>query len=147
VVSLTPGETAPPPRYPLDRRLGGPLRRSGRYGEVKILGPTGTRNPPPPSSSPWPVVIPHWVPEAIFLGIRWPGRKADHLQLGSRSSKRESIHPLPHSLHGVIKHRSRQLYLYPVGRRLGGPLTLRRREVSCSCRESNPAVLPAAIPT
>jgi hypothetical protein len=27
------------PRYPLDRRMGGPQRRSGRYGEVTVLDP------------------------------------------------------------------------------------------------------------
>jgi hypothetical protein len=31
------------PRYPLDRRLGGSQNLSGRRGEEKILGPTGTR--------------------------------------------------------------------------------------------------------
>jgi hypothetical protein len=35
------------PQYPLDRRPGGPRSRSGRYGEVKILAPTGTRTPTP----------------------------------------------------------------------------------------------------
>jgi hypothetical protein len=30
------------PRYPLDRGLGGPQIRSGRFGEEKILDPTGT---------------------------------------------------------------------------------------------------------
>jgi hypothetical protein len=55
VVSFTPrplylrGKNPP---YPFDRRLGGPQSRSGRYGEVKILGLTGTRTPTPPSSSP-----------------------------------------------------------------------------------------------
>jgi hypothetical protein len=39
------------PRYPLNRRLGGPQSRSGRHGEVKILDPTGTRIPAPQSSS------------------------------------------------------------------------------------------------
>jgi hypothetical protein len=29
------------PRYPLDRRLVGTQSRSGRYGEIKILDPTG----------------------------------------------------------------------------------------------------------
>jgi hypothetical protein len=40
-------------RYPLYRRLGGPQSRSGQYGEVKILDPTGTRTPtsPPTHSS------------------------------------------------------------------------------------------------
>jgi hypothetical protein len=32
-------------RYPLDRRLGGPQNWSGRRGEEKILGPTGTQTP------------------------------------------------------------------------------------------------------
>jgi hypothetical protein len=45
-------------RYRLDRRLGGPQSRSGRFGEVKILTPTGTWTPTPPSSSPYPVAIP-----------------------------------------------------------------------------------------
>jgi hypothetical protein len=36
------------PRYPFYRRLGGPQRRSGRYGEVKIFYPIGTRTPAPP---------------------------------------------------------------------------------------------------
>jgi hypothetical protein len=39
------------PQYPLDLRLGGPQSRSGRYGEEKILDPTGTRTPTPRSSS------------------------------------------------------------------------------------------------
>jgi hypothetical protein len=29
------------PRYPLDKRLGGPLNRSGRRGQEKIFDPTG----------------------------------------------------------------------------------------------------------
>jgi hypothetical protein len=33
------------PRYPFDRRLGGPHNRSRRCGEEKILDPTGTRPP------------------------------------------------------------------------------------------------------
>jgi hypothetical protein len=36
-------EERAPPRYPLDRRLGGTQSRSGRCGEEKIFGPTGTR--------------------------------------------------------------------------------------------------------
>jgi hypothetical protein len=40
------------PRYPLERRLGEPQILSGRRGEQKILDPTGTRTPTPPSSSP-----------------------------------------------------------------------------------------------
>jgi hypothetical protein len=44
--SLPPGEKN---RYSLDRRLGGPQSRSGRHGEVKILGPTRTETPIPPS--------------------------------------------------------------------------------------------------
>jgi hypothetical protein len=37
--------------YPLDRRVGGPQSRSGRHGEDKILGRTGTRTPTTRSSS------------------------------------------------------------------------------------------------
>jgi hypothetical protein len=33
------------PRYPLDRRLGGPQSRYGRCGEEKNLAPAGNRNP------------------------------------------------------------------------------------------------------
>jgi hypothetical protein len=39
-------------RHPLERRLGEPTSRSGRYGEVKILDSTGTRALNPPSFSP-----------------------------------------------------------------------------------------------
>jgi hypothetical protein len=35
------------PRYPLDRKLGGPQSRSGRFGEEKILDPTWTGTPTP----------------------------------------------------------------------------------------------------
>jgi hypothetical protein len=50
VVSFTPRPLYP--RYPLDRRLGGPQSQSGRSGEEKILDPIGTRTPTPRSSSP-----------------------------------------------------------------------------------------------
>jgi hypothetical protein len=40
--ALPPGKG---PRYPFDRRLGGPQSRSGRFGEDKILDPTGIRTP------------------------------------------------------------------------------------------------------
>jgi hypothetical protein len=49
VVNFTPLALYPrgkSPRYPLDRRLGGSQSRSGRYGEVKILDPTGARTRP-----------------------------------------------------------------------------------------------------
>jgi hypothetical protein len=47
--SFTPGESAPGTE--LDRRLSRPQSRSGRYGEVTILDPTGTRTRTPRSSS------------------------------------------------------------------------------------------------
>jgi hypothetical protein len=47
--SLPPGKSS---RYPLDRRLGVPQSRSGRYEKVKILYPTGTGTPTSQSSSP-----------------------------------------------------------------------------------------------
>jgi hypothetical protein len=43
--ALPPGKS---PRYPFYRRLGGAQSRSGRYGEVNIFDPTGTRTPAPP---------------------------------------------------------------------------------------------------
>jgi hypothetical protein len=46
------------PRYPLDRRLGGPQSRSGRRGVVTILASTGTRTPTPRSFRPYPVAPP-----------------------------------------------------------------------------------------
>jgi hypothetical protein len=55
VVSFTPLPLYPrgkSPRYPLDRRLGGPQSRSERFGEEKILDLTGARTPTPQSSSP-----------------------------------------------------------------------------------------------
>jgi hypothetical protein len=39
LAALPPGKK---PQYPLDRRLGGPQRKSGRPGEEKILDPTRT---------------------------------------------------------------------------------------------------------
>jgi hypothetical protein len=41
-VVLTPGKVPP---YPLDRRRCGPLSRSGRYKEGKILALAGIRSP------------------------------------------------------------------------------------------------------
>jgi hypothetical protein len=56
-----PGERVT--RYPLDRRLGGPQSWSGRYAEMKILEPTGTRTPTLLSSSPQVVAIPTALPQ------------------------------------------------------------------------------------
>jgi hypothetical protein len=50
VLSFTPRPLYP--RYPLDRRLGGPQSPYGRRGEEKILDPTGSRTPTPRPSSP-----------------------------------------------------------------------------------------------
>jgi hypothetical protein len=50
VVSFTPRPLYP--RYPLDRRQGGPYSRSGRRGEEKIFDPTGTWNLTTRASSP-----------------------------------------------------------------------------------------------
>jgi hypothetical protein len=55
MVSFTPLPLYPrgkSPRYPLDRRLGGPQSRCWWRGEEKILDPTGTWTPTPQSSSP-----------------------------------------------------------------------------------------------
>jgi hypothetical protein len=48
VVSFTPRPLYPrgkSPRYPSDRRLGGPQSRSGRYGEDKNFATAGNRTP------------------------------------------------------------------------------------------------------
>jgi hypothetical protein len=61
VASFTPRPLSPPgksSRYPLDRTLGGPQSRSGRWREEKIYYPTGTRTPINRSSSPQAVAIP-----------------------------------------------------------------------------------------
>jgi hypothetical protein len=44
-------------RYPLDRRLSGPQRRSGRDEVEENHDPIGIRTPIPRSSSPQPVAI------------------------------------------------------------------------------------------
>jgi hypothetical protein len=54
-VRFAPGKE---PRYPVDRRSGGPQNRSGRRGEEKILYPTGTRNSDPLVVQPVAVAIP-----------------------------------------------------------------------------------------
>jgi hypothetical protein len=54
-------------RYPLDTGFRGPQRRSGRYREMKILDPTGTRNSTPLSSSPWPVDVQIALPRLTIL--------------------------------------------------------------------------------
>jgi hypothetical protein len=54
LVSLTPLRLYPwgkSPRFLSDKRLGGPQSQSARYGEVKILDPTGTQTPTPRSAS------------------------------------------------------------------------------------------------
>jgi hypothetical protein len=60
-VSFTPRRLYPrgkSPRYPLDRRLGGPQNWSGPREEEKIVALTETRTPTPRRSSPYPVAIP-----------------------------------------------------------------------------------------
>jgi hypothetical protein len=67
VVSITPCRCicVEKPRYPLYRRLSGPHSWSGRFGEVKILYPYGTRIPTPRSSSPQPVTISTTLPRPL----------------------------------------------------------------------------------
>jgi hypothetical protein len=56
------------PRYPFYRRLGGPQSRSGRYGEVKIFDPTGTRTPAPLVVQPVASRYTDWAIQASSLG-------------------------------------------------------------------------------
>jgi hypothetical protein len=58
------GENLP---CPFVRRLGGPLSRSGRYGEMKIIDPTRSRTPTRLSSCPHPVAIPTTLPRLHSL--------------------------------------------------------------------------------
>jgi hypothetical protein len=84
VVSFTPRPLYPrvkSSRYPLDRRLGGPQNRSRRCGEEK-----------PPI---------HWVPRAISLGIKRPGREAGHSPPTSAEGKKY-VDPY---IHSPIRHR------------------------------------------
>jgi hypothetical protein len=60
VVSFTPRPHYPrgnSTRYPLDRRLGRSLSRSGRHGQVRVIDSSRTRNPTPLSSRPYPPTI------------------------------------------------------------------------------------------
>jgi hypothetical protein len=90
--------------YPLDRRLGGPHSRSGRF-EDTILDATGTRNVTPRSSSLYPFkVIGRTVPRndcsrclfilifaATCCGLRWPSSGGIYNILGSYLSHNGSI--------------------------------------------------------
>jgi hypothetical protein len=109
VVSFTPLPFYP--RYSLDRRLGEPQSRSGRFGEEKILDPTGAgrsrdsvvgiatsyglddrggrssspgrvnnflfskSSRPALRSTQSPI---QWVPGALSLGLKRPGREVHH---------------------------------------------------------------------
>jgi hypothetical protein len=58
--------------YPLDKRLGGPYFRSIRYADVKVTGPTGSRNQNPRSSSQQSVVMPtapHGLPLSLSISL------------------------------------------------------------------------------
>jgi hypothetical protein len=76
--ALPPGKS---PRYPFYRRLGGPQSRSGRYGEVKMFYPTGTRTPAPPgrparSQSPYRLSYPGSTPSVDHQNYIWLGAQA-----------------------------------------------------------------------
>jgi hypothetical protein len=70
-LSLYPQENPPPPQYSLDRSLGGPENRPGRYGEEKnLMHLSGIEGRP---SRPLPVAIPtelfkNKFPKIISLG-------------------------------------------------------------------------------
>jgi hypothetical protein len=53
------------------RSLDGPQLESGRYGEVKILDPTGTRTPTTRSSSPYAVAIPNALCQPLNIVLRF----------------------------------------------------------------------------
>jgi hypothetical protein len=76
--ALTPGKS---PCYPFYRRLGEPQSRSGRYGEVKIFYPIGTRTPAPAPGRP--------ACSQSLYQLRYPGSSCDEdmLEIGSDFSK------------------------------------------------------------
>jgi hypothetical protein len=55
------------PWHPLDRRLGGPRSLSRQHRDMKILDPTGTQNPTPHSSIPYPFAIQTALPRLVIL--------------------------------------------------------------------------------
>jgi hypothetical protein len=57
------------PRYPLHRRFGGPQNRSGRNGEVEILGPAATRILTPRFTNLEPDAIPTALPRLLVFGV------------------------------------------------------------------------------
>jgi hypothetical protein len=70
VVRFTPQAALPPgkePRYPLDRRLGGPQSRSGLCGGDKILSLLGIEHR---SSIPSPITTPTELSRILEEGIR-----------------------------------------------------------------------------
>jgi hypothetical protein len=76
VVSFTPRPLYPRgknPRYPLDRRLGWPQSRSGRYGNEKKRAPAGNRTP-----AVEPVAIPRL--RLQCMRIRAKIRSDDHVR-------------------------------------------------------------------
>jgi hypothetical protein len=79
-------------------RAGRPRGRRSSPSRVKnSLISTSLR----PSLGPTQLPV-RWVPGTPSLGVKRPGREADHSQLVPRSRKCESIHPLPIRIHGVV---------------------------------------------
>jgi hypothetical protein len=95
VVSFTPNpfySQEKSPRYPLDRRLGGPQSRSGRRGEEKILDHTRTRTPTPRLSSPWPVAIPTTLSLRTFIyACEKKGSEIASIQTPARSIPQTTV--------------------------------------------------------
>jgi hypothetical protein len=72
------------PRYPLDRRLGGPESQSGRRGEETILDPTGTRTPTSLSSSPWQATVQIELTQLCFCSRDPPSYRISNLNRKSK---------------------------------------------------------------
>jgi hypothetical protein len=83
------------PRYPLDRRLGGPQSRSGRFGEENISWPYRDLN-----SDPWVVqpVASRYADYAIPAPNYLPGRSK-----WSPTRRPQKLHVLPAWLTGTLK--------------------------------------------
>jgi hypothetical protein len=99
------------PRYPLDRRFGGPQSRSGRFGEQKILDPTGTRILTPSVVQPVASRYTDYArpaPENRVLR-RIFGPKRDEVTGGWRKLHNEELHNLYSSPSVIRKIKSRRM--------------------------------------
>jgi hypothetical protein len=137
VVSITPLPPYPPGEEPpvlICRRLGGPQSRSGRYGEVKILDPKGTRTPTLLSCTVFSWYINKapfhknvWGSGGINLCIINLGNRSGHLSPVSESPRKEPLVPVGETPEPVWTMWRRGKHLVPAGNRNRNPPSLYKR--------------------